>query len=157
MSAKVVTEDNLKKLMECLVSRFEAEYQSKTYKLSEHIFYVTEDRSGCAKAAGLNYQRQATDQSGQIVQILCSSYSQAVTELVHRGLLSFVDNSNLRFVLTPAGLKSVKDVLEPSKKESFLGKARRFLNENQGPLAAIAIIVSIVGIFVAYWLTKPAA
>lgn len=147
-----MTEDQLNKLMMCLVEKFETVHQAKTSKLSEHIFYVTEDRLGCAKSAGFNYQKQVADKSGEMVNMLCSSYAQAISELVHRGLLAFYDNSHLRFVITIAGFQRTKELAKPTVSPTPWERLRKYLNENQGPLAAVAIIVAIIAIAVTWWL-----
>jgi hypothetical protein len=149
-----LTEDQLKKLMVCLVDKFELTHQAQTSKLQEHIFYVTEDRFGCAKAAGLNSQKQVTDEHGESVKMLCSSYAKAITELVHRGHLAFCDNSHLRFVITVSGLQATKELIKPTPITTPLERLRKCLNGNQGPLATIGIIVAIIAIFAAWQLAK---
>ncbi|MGY0580250.1 MAG: hypothetical protein ACW7DR_19665 [Paraglaciecola chathamensis] len=146
MNKPQITEEKLKLLIECLVSKFRAQFGDSRSRLSEKQFYLT-DRMGCCKSAGLNFEYRATTDEEARVNVNSSAFVVAVNELAHRGWVEKTGN-NLTFCLTEKGYD--QGLQENEVCPSLWKRFRVCANEHQGVIALFALILTALGILVAY-------
>lgn len=144
-----ITEEKLKTLIDCLVAKFRGEFGDSKSRLCEKQFYLT-DRMGCCKAAGLNFEYNATTDEDQLVNVNSSAYVSAVQELAQRGLVEQTANK-LTFSLTEKGYE--QGLNNDEGRTSYWVRLKEWSNEHRGIIALCALIVAVVMGFITF--TKP--
>lgn len=139
MTEPKITEEQLDRLLKCLVREFKRQHGQTTHKLSEKVFYLT-TRMGCSKEAGLNYECRESTGERDVYMVRSSVYVTAVKELAHRGFVEFTGNK-ITFVLTGQGYDAGRS--EPIE-VSIPSRIKHWANENPGPIALVGIVVAIV-------------
>lgn len=139
-----ITEEKLKILIECLVSKFRAEFGDNKSKLSEKQFLLLE-RMGCCKAAGLNFEYKTTTDEDQIVIAHSSAYVAAVNKIADLGWVELTGNK-LTFCLTNTGYE--KGLQKNEAGLSLWDRFKVWANENQGVIAVYALIIAVCGLII---------
>jgi len=145
MNKPKITEEQLQKLMRCLVEEFDKANGAQSNKLSNHQFLTTNDMS-CGKRAGLNYEFPAVMNPEKIpVTMRSSLYDAAAATLVSRGTLEYSEKTNLRFAITEKGHFETKSRVALESRT----KSQKLLDFCTNNKLAVSLAIAIIGLITA--------